>query len=133
MKFTRTLLLALIISISGISFAQKKDKKQNKENDYFLKSSDISALKFRSIGPAMISGRIIDIAVNPNNHSEYYVAVASGGVFKTQNAGITYQPIFDSQKSYSIGCVTIDPSNSNAIWVGNRYVAYYIFGFDLFF
>ncbi len=118
MKYTRLILLALIISISGISFAQKKDKKEDKENSYFLKSSDLSALKFRSIGPAMISGRIIDLAINPNNFSEYYVAVASGGVFKTQNGGITYKPIFDSQKSYSIGCITIDPSNSNAIWVG---------------
>ncbi|MBK9271530.1 MAG: glycosyl hydrolase [Saprospiraceae bacterium] len=79
---------------------------------------DLSALSFRSIGPAVTSGRIADIAVNPNNHDEYYVAVASGGVWKTVNHGVTFMPIFDGQGSYSIGCLAIDPSNTNTIWVG---------------
>ncbi len=77
-----------------------------------------SGLKFRSIGPAFTSGRIADIAVNPNNYSEFYVAVASGGVWKTTNKGITLKPVFDSQGSYSIGSVTIDPNNHNVVWVG---------------
>src|SRR5688572_13363249 len=79
----------------------------------------LSGLKFRSIGPALTSGRISDFAVNPNNPSEYYVASSSGGVWKTVNAGTTYEPIFDSQGSYSIGCVTLDPNNSNVVWVGS--------------
>ena len=65
-----------------------------------------------------MSGRIADFAVNPDNPTEYYVAVASGGVWKTTNNGNTYEPIFDSQGSYSIGVVTMDPNNSNVIWVG---------------
>lgn len=77
-----------------------------------------SNLKFRSIGPAVTSGRISDFAVNPNNNSEYYVATSAGGVWKTTNHGVTFQPIFDAQGSYSIGCVTIDPYNSNVVWVG---------------
>ena len=81
-------------------------------------SKKFSGLKFRGIGPALTSGRIADIAVNPSNPSEYYVAAASGGVWKTTNAGTTYSPIFDGQGSYSIGCVTIDPNNPHVIWVG---------------
>jgi hypothetical protein len=79
-----------------------------------------SGLKFRSVGPAVFSGRISDLAVNPENISEYYVAVASGGVWKTTNRGITFIPIFDSQGSYSIGCVALDPANPHVVWGRNR-------------
>lgn len=88
------------------------------ENKTLLEKTSFSGLKFRSIGPALTSGRIADLAVNPNDNDEYYVGVASGGVWKTTNHGITYTPIFDGQAVYSIGCVTIDPSNENVIWVG---------------
>ena len=76
------------------------------------------ALKFRSVGPAFMSGRIGDIAIDQKNPNTWYVAVASGGVWKTTNAGTTFKPIFDNQKSYSIGCVSIDPSVSSTVWVG---------------
>lgn len=76
------------------------------------------SLQFRSIGPAVASGRIGDIAVDPKNPAVWYIVAASGGVWKTTNAGTTFQPIFDSQGSYSIGCLTIDPNNHNVIWVG---------------
>jgi len=75
-------------------------------------------MKLRNIGPAYMSGRIADIAIDPKDASTWYVAVGSGGVWKTDNAGITWKPIFDSQEVYSTGDVTIDPSNSNIIWVG---------------
>ncbi len=111
-------LLSLLVSFTGI-YAQKKDKKSDDEaSKYWLKSSQLSGLKFRNIGPALTSGRVADIAVNPNNFNEYYVAVASGGVWKTTNHGVTYKPLFDSQGSYSIGCVKIDPSQPSTIWVG---------------
>lgn len=96
--------------------AQKNSSKAS--NSYWLKSNQLSGLKFRSIGPALTSGRISDLAVNPNNHNEYYVAVASGGVWKTNNHGATYKPIFDKEKSYSIGCITIDPNQASTLWVG---------------
>ena len=83
-----------------------------------LDSSILGDLKFRNIGPAFTSGRIADIAINPQNENIMYVAAGSGGVWKTENAGVTWNPIFDHQDSYSIGCVTIDPSNTNIIWVG---------------
>src|SRR6056297_3734298 len=83
-----------------------------------LSSKTVSGLSFRNVGPALTSGRVADIAVNPADPNEYYVAVASGGVWKTINHGTTYTPIFDGENSYSIGCVTIDPNNANTIWVG---------------
>ena len=83
-----------------------------------LTSSMLSGLKFRGVGPALTSGRIADIAVNPRNHAEYFVAVASGGVWKTSNDGISFTPVFDGEGSYSIGCVTIDPNNPHVVWVG---------------
>ncbi len=83
-----------------------------------LKSSTFSGLRFRSIGPAIISGRVIDFAVQPNNHAEFYVGVASGGVWRTVNDGTTWTPVFDGYGSYSIGCVTISPLNPHEVWVG---------------
>ena len=82
-------------------------------------SGTLSALKFRGIGPAMCSGRIIDIAVDPEVPSRWFVAAASGGVWRTVNNGTTFEPVFDGEGSYSIGCVTIDPSNRHTIWVGS--------------
>jgi hypothetical protein len=78
----------------------------------------LGAFKFRSIGPSLMSGRIADIALDKSNPNIWYIAVGSGGVWKTTNAGTTFQPIFDSQPSYSIGCITIDPNRSDTIWVG---------------
>lgn len=83
-----------------------------------LKSADFSGLKFRSIGPAFASGRIADFAVNPEQPQEYYVAVASGHIWKTNTAGTTWEPVFDNYGAYSIGCLAMDPHNSNVIWAG---------------
>ena len=77
-----------------------------------------SGLELRPLGPALMSGRIADIAIDPENTSTWYVAVGSGGVWKTTNAGTTWTPIFDDQAVYSIGCVTLDPNNRNTVWVG---------------
>lgn len=83
-----------------------------------LEKSDLSIFKFREIGPAMTSGRLVDMAVNPENSSEFYVASAAGGVWKTTNAGVTFDPVFDGEGSSSIGCVTLDPNNPFTVWVG---------------
>ncbi|MBI2834115.1 MAG: hypothetical protein HYX76_06780 [Acidobacteria bacterium] len=77
-----------------------------------------SGLKARSIGPAVTSGRVMTIAVDPSNRAVIYIGAASGGVWKTVNGGASWQPIFDSQGSFSIGWVTIDPSRPNVVWVG---------------
>ena len=82
-------------------------------------TTEFSGLKFRSLGPALTSGRIADIAIHPKNENVWFVAVGSGGVWKTVNSGTTWTPVFDKEKSYSIGCVTIDTNNPHTIWVGS--------------
>ena len=119
-----TLLCVFLVLIFTSSQAQKKKKQEQEQatkptvTQPKLSSSTLSGLKFRNIGPALTSGRIIDFAVNPDKPHEFYAAVASGGVWKTINAGITYTPIFDKQGSYSIGCITLDPQNPHVVWVG---------------
>ncbi|MGB5720101.1 MAG: hypothetical protein WBM34_05345 [Woeseiaceae bacterium] len=76
-------------------------------------------LEFRSIGPAFMAGRIADIAIDPRNQSTWYVAVGSGGVWKTRNRGTTWEPIFDNEESYSVGCISIDPNNPTTLWLGS--------------
>ena len=78
-----------------------------------------SGLSFRSIGPANVSGRIVDLAVDPHDKSVWYVASAYGGVWKTTNAGTSWTPVFDDQGTASIGCVTIAPSRPLTVWVGS--------------
>lgn len=77
-----------------------------------------AALELRAIGPAVMGGRVADIAVHPTKRSTWYVAVGSGGLWKTANAGITWTPIFDDLPSYSIGDVALDPNNPDVVWVG---------------
>jgi len=96
----------------------KKSNSKEEKKDTLLTSATVDGLKFRSIGPAFASGRIVDFAVNQKNHTEWYVAVASGHIWKTVNNGTTFTPVFDNYGSYSIGCVAIDPNNSNVVWAG---------------
>jgi photosystem II stability/assembly factor-like uncharacterized protein len=83
-----------------------------------LDAGSFGALRVRSVGPAFMSGRIGDIAVNPHNEAEWWIGVASGNVWKTTNGGTTYEPVFDNEGSFSIGCLAIDPNNPNVVWVG---------------
>ena len=113
-KLHYILVLAMLICMAPIStlYGQKKKSVIKAEDTTYV------GIKWRSIGPALMSGRVADIAIHPTDLSIWYVAVGSGGVWKTVNAGTTWKPVFDKQKSYSIGCVTVDPANPNVIWVG---------------
>src|SRR5437879_2487 len=75
-------------------------------------------LKARSIGPAVMGGRVSDIAISPNNPFVFYVCLAHGGVFKTNDNGVSFEPIFDKQPMLSIGAIAVAPSDSDVIWVG---------------
>ncbi|TPV93175.1 MAG: glycosyl hydrolase [Myxococcales bacterium FL481] len=91
---------------------------QGSKDEGPMSTGTFDGLALRSIGPALMSGRIADIAVPPGDPNVWYVAVGSGGVWKTENAGTTWQSMFDGQASYSVGCVTVDPSNPHVVWVG---------------
>jgi photosystem II stability/assembly factor-like uncharacterized protein len=95
----------------------KEEPKEEKKGG--LTADSFSGLKFRLIGPAVASGRVMSIAVNPKNKFEYYVGVAAGGVWKTVNDGTTWTPVFDGEGSYSIGWVALDPNDASVVWVGS--------------
>jgi photosystem II stability/assembly factor-like uncharacterized protein len=78
----------------------------------------VQGLELRNLGGTTNSGRIADVAVDPRRQSTWYVATAAGGLWKTTNRGLTFRPIFDNYGSYSLGCVTIDPANSDVVWLG---------------
>jgi photosystem II stability/assembly factor-like uncharacterized protein len=78
----------------------------------------LASLPLRSIGPAITSGRIADFAFHPEQKHVYFAAIASGGLFKTENNGTTWTPLFDNEGSYALGVVEIDPGNPAVVWVG---------------
>jgi photosystem II stability/assembly factor-like uncharacterized protein len=96
----------------------KEEEDKEKEKKEPLSAPTFAGLKLRGIGPAFISGRIADLAVDARHPATYYLAAASGGVWKTTNAGTTFEPLFDGEGSYSIGCVAIDPNDPLVVWVG---------------
>ena len=109
-------IFSLFFSINTV--AQQKNDEAETKPDTLLSSSTFSGLEFRGIGPAFMSGRISDVVIHPQDNNTWYLGVGSGGVWKTTNAGITWNPIFDKEKSFSIGCVTVDPLNPHVVWVG---------------
>jgi len=123
MKKILTLILLLAMAGTCSLWAQRREsKKETKGTETQVKpsvsSSLFSGISFRSVGPAWASGRIADLAVNPCNHSEIYAAIASGNIWKSDNNGTTWKPIFDKYGAYAIGCIVIDPNNHNVVWAG---------------
>ena len=106
-----------VVLLSTSTWAQDSDVPKDEAPG--INSGLVSALKFRGIGPAFMSGRIGDIVIDPDDRSTWYIAASSGGVWKTINNGVTYSPIFDSYGSYSIGCLALDPNNRFTLWVGS--------------
>jgi photosystem II stability/assembly factor-like uncharacterized protein len=110
----RKLFVLFVVCALAIPFVAAEEE----ESGEGMTAKAFKGLEFRSIGPALMSGRIADIAIHPTDFSTWYVAVGSGGVWKTTNSGTTWKPIFDEEKSYSTGCVVLDPSNPEIVWVG---------------
>lgn len=108
--------LAWLLSSPATGWAQDSDQPADEAPG--VNSGLVSPLAFRNIGPALMSGRIGDIVVDPQQPSTWYVAASSGGVWKTENRGVTWQPIFDQYGSYSIGCLALDPQDRFTLWVG---------------
>lgn len=75
-------------------------------------------LKARTIGPAVMGGRVTSIAIDPRNPAMFYVGFGTGGIFKTGDNGVTFDPIFDKESTLSIGAIGIAPSDSDVVWAG---------------
>lgn len=88
-------------------------------DDDALDAALLEGFEWRSIGPALMSGRIADIEIVPDDPATWYVGVGSGGVWKTENAGTTWTPLFDDQNVYSIGEIALSPHNPHEVWVGS--------------
>src|SRR5258705_10788360 len=115
-----TCTFAVVLSLVGSLAAQPtKNATEPNEKDSKYGEKTFAGMELRPIGPALTSGRIIDLAVDPRDARVWYIATAGGGVWKTTNAGTSFAPIFDDQKSHSIGCVTVDPHDSLVAWVGS--------------
>ena len=106
----RTLLLAAGAFTAAALFAQTGAPE--------LASEAMTQIAFRSLGPSLTTGRISDVAVDPKNPNVWYIAAASGNLWKTENRGNTWTAIFEDQASYSLGAVTVDPKDSNVVWLG---------------
>ncbi|WOJ97716.1 glycosyl hydrolase [Congregibacter brevis] len=104
--------LAVGLTLGGAAIAADKDEAA------VLSEATFEGLTLRNIGPAVRSGRIADLAIHPEDENTWYVAVGSGGVWKTVNAGTTFEPVFDDEGSYSIGAVALDSNSSSTVWVG---------------
>ena len=111
MKICKIIVLALTFSIVINIFSQEKNKTP-------LIETALKGFKFRSVGPAFMSGRIADISIDPKNENTWYVAVGSGGAWKTTNAGTTWSCLTEKMPFYSTGCISIDPNNNQSIWLG---------------
>ena len=83
-----------------------------------MSTPTFNGLRFRSIGPSAVGGRVIAFAVDPNDRAKFFIAVASGGVWKTVNAGTTWTPVFENYGAFSIGAVTLDQKDTSIVWVG---------------
>ena len=112
MKNVFSLLTFLFVAISATNAQNASTKKVE------IDESTVGGLNFRLVGPALTSGRIVDLAVHPTNQNVWYVAAASAGIWKTTNHGTSFTSIFDNYGSFSTACVELAPSNPNTVWVG---------------
>lgn len=123
------LMAAGLLTLAPMTYAQQdkspilsgKERLTQFDRYQVMKSSSpFKDLKWQFLGPTNISGRCTDIAVVEPRGNSYtiYVATASGGVWKTENEGVTWAPIFDQQVSTAIGDIELDPKNPQVLWVG---------------
>jgi len=115
----KTNLLSILLIISSICFAQTDELVlKSIQTRKQLESSLLAGYPARNIGPTVQGGRIVDIDVNLSDTKEFYVAYASGGIFKTVNNGITFSPIFDNSGAMIVGDFALSQSDPQLIYVG---------------
>lgn len=103
-------LAVFVLTIAFFNFADAKESKSD--------SNPLASMPIRNIGPAMISGRISEFAFHPQKPHIFYVATASGNLWKTTNNAITWKPIFENYGSYALGTIKMDPNDPNVLWLG---------------
>ncbi len=118
MKKFFSLISVVLVMGSFLAAAETPRAKEPAKKSETIGTDTLAGLSWRSIGPAFSSGRIADFAVNPRDRKQYFVGVASGHIWKTDNAGITWRPVFDNYGAYAIGCLAMDPTNPNVVWAG---------------
>ena len=111
-----TAILALPLALAGQEQRGGPTTAQEEPDDLIARAT--SALRFRTIGPTIMGGRVAELAVVESDPRIFYVGVASGGVWKTENAGITFEHVFKDESTASVGAVAVAPSNPNVVWVG---------------
>ncbi|GMV20721.1 MAG: hypothetical protein AMXMBFR57_06700 [Acidimicrobiia bacterium] len=113
MKSRMTVVLSMMaFSVAAGLYAQQAPSSER------LNAATFEGLELRSLGPTRFSGRVADFDVDPKNPNIYYVATAAGGVWKSENRGITWTPTFDDYGSFNLCCIKVDPKNSNIVWLG---------------
>ena len=106
---TLSIVAAIALVSIGLSARQGTDR---------LTADLLKGLELRTIGPALTTGRIVDVKIDPRNPSVWYVVSAFGGLWKTTNRGVTFSPIFDDNGVFTLCCIAIDPKDSNVLWLG---------------
>ena len=109
------LVLAMLLGVGATAISLSGQAPSGADR---LTADVLKGLEVRSIGPALVTGRIADLAIDPKNPSVWYVASAFGGLWKTVNRGVTFTPIFDQGPSFTLCCVVVDPKDSDVVWLG---------------
>ena len=102
----KSLLLLLCLTLSNLTFGQE------------LTSELLDGLPLRNIGPATMSGRIVDLAVLESDPYTFYAATATGGIWKTTNNGVSFEPVFEDEATHSVGAIALNQKHPNIVWVG---------------
>jgi photosystem II stability/assembly factor-like uncharacterized protein len=119
----KNLLLSALCLATAVAFSQQPAtsaanlETSLQQKNQLAQASSVKNLPFKSIGPTIMSGRVVDLAVNPNNPIEFYVGYASGGLWHTNNNGTSFMPVMDNSPTQNVGCVSVD-WQSGTIWVG---------------
>jgi len=113
---TVALLLAALPCVFALSISTSLATQQAEPQ--VLEAGDWAHLEWRNIGPGGVGGRIVDLAVRPDDHDVMYVGTAYSGVWKSVNGGITWEPVFEHENRVSVGGLAVAQSNPNVVWVG---------------
>lgn len=134
MKFVFKITLILLFTNVNSAIAQIKSTTATErlngieKRKLLEKDTSLNSIKFRNVGPSIMSGRVVDIDVNPNDPTEFYVAYATGGLWYSNNNGQSLVPVFDKENTFTIGDIAVrwnkkneqlqQAQNNNQIWVG---------------